>query len=206
MHRLTIQPARLFGAYMLALVGATLGIGSQVYLTYRLPEFLDAARISSSLEQGLITGTIFSVGILLARVIVERFSGANAFLRILLGTALGAVGMNIAMFVFHVLFINTPPSGFLITLGCILIAFAYALGGLIRFRWAGMLLSIGAILLAISGTWWIHAGLAAAITDWTPIFQYDYGWTPAQILFTSAIVAMWMGILGNLVRLTPQEA
>lgn len=73
-HRLTFEPARLFGAYMLALVGATFGIGSQVYLIYRLPEFMDAARISTSLERGLIIGSIFSLGIVLARVIVERFS------------------------------------------------------------------------------------------------------------------------------------
>jgi serine/threonine protein kinase len=204
-QRLTFQPARLFGAYMLALAGATLGIGSQVYLTYRLPQFMDIARITSSLEQGLITGTIFSLGILLVRVIVERFHGANALLRVVLGTAAGAVGMNIALFTFHVLFINTPPSGFLITLGCTLIAFAYALGGLIRFRMASMFLSIGSIVLAITGTWWMHVTMAASITELTPLFYYDFNWTPSQILFTSIIVALWIGVFGNLVRLGVEE-
>ncbi len=204
-QRLTIQPARLFGAYMLALVGATLGIGSQVYLTYRLPEFMDAARISISLEQGLIIGAIFSLGIILARVIVERFSGANAVLRVSLGTVAGAVGMSIALFIFHVLFIDTPPNGFLIILGCTLIAFAYALGGLLRFRLASMILSISAIVLAITGTWWIHVTMAASITELTPLFQYDYNWTLSQVLFTSIIVALWIGIFGNLVRLNVEE-
>ena len=204
-QRLTFQPARLFGAYMLALVGATFGIGSQVYLTYRLPEFMDAARISTSLEQGLITGSIFSLGIILARVIVERFSGANAFLRVSLGTVAGAVGMSIALFIFHVLFIETPPNGFLITLGCMLIAFSYAVGGLIRFRVVSMILSISAIVLAITGTWWMHVTMAATITELTPLFQYDYNWSLSQVLFTSIIAALWMGIFGNLVWLGVKE-
>ncbi len=204
-QRITIQPARLFGAYMLALVGATLGIGTQAYLTYRLPEFMDAVRISSSLEQGLITGAVFSLGIILARMIVERFTGASAFLRVLLGTVAGAVAMNLALLIFHILFINTPPSGFLITFGCTLIAFAYAMGGLIRFRWAGMILSISAIVLAITGTWWLHVTMAVSITELTPLFQYDYSWSLSQILFTSMIVALWMGIFGNLVQLTAEE-
>ena len=204
-QRLTTQPASLFAAYMLALAGATLGIGSHVYLTYRLPEFMDIDRISSSLFKGLITGVIFSLGIILTRVIVERFSGANAFLRVVFGTAAGAIGMNIALFIFHVLFINTPPNGFLITLGCMLIAFAYALGGLIRSRWAGMILSVSAIFLAITGTWWLHVTMAVSITDLTPLFQYDYSWPLSQVLFTSIIVALWMGIFGNLVQLNPKK-
>jgi serine/threonine protein kinase len=204
-QRLTLQPARIFGAYMLALVGATFGIGSQVYLTYRLPEFMDAARISTSLEQGLIIGTIFSLGILLTRVIVERFSGVNALLRVSLGTAAGAVGMSIALFIFHVLFIDTPPNGFLITLGCVLIAFAYAVGGLIRFRAVSMFLSTSAIVLAITGTWWLHANMAASIIELTPLFQYEYYWSLLQVLFASIIAALWMGIFGNLVWLGIKE-
>ncbi|MCE9645496.1 MAG: serine/threonine protein kinase [Chloroflexi bacterium] len=204
-QRLTVQPARLFAAYMLALAGATLGIGTQVYLTYRLPEFMDAARISASLEQGLITGVIFSLGILLSRVIVERFAGAGALLRLALGTVAGAVGMNIAMFIFHVLFINTPPGGFLITLGCTLIAFTYSLGGLIRYRWVAMVLSSGAIVLAISSTWAAHLALASSITEWTPMFLYDYNWSWSQILIAAGMVGVWMGVLGNLVGLVVKE-
>jgi hypothetical protein len=204
-QRLTLQPVRLFGVYMLALFGATLGIASQVYLTYRLPEFMDAARISISLEQGLITGAIFSLGILLIRVIVERFSGANALLRVVLGTVAGTVGMNIALLIFHMLFLNTPPSGFLLTLGCVIISFAYTLGGLIRFRLVSMFLSFGAIILAITGTWWMHLMMAASAIQMTPLFQYDYSWSLYQVLFTSVIVALWIGIFGNLLRLNVEE-
>ena len=204
-QRLTFQPARMFGAYILALLGATLGIATQEYLTYRLPEFIDVLRISTSLEQGLITGIIFSLGIFAARLLVERFSGVNALLRIFLGTVAGAIGMNIAMFIFHVLFIETPPKGFLITLGCIMIAFSFALSGLFRSRLVGMFLSVSAISLAIIGTWWTHLTFAASITELTPLFQYDYGWSFLQILFTSILVALWIGVFGNLMKLTTEE-
>jgi serine/threonine protein kinase len=205
-RRLTLQPSQLFGAYMLALVGATFGIGSQVYLTYRLPQFMDIARISSSLEQGLIIGAIFSLGIFLTRVIVERFSVAKAFPRIVLGTVTGGIGMNIALFTFHVLFLNTPPDGFLITLGCTLMAFAYALSGLMRKRGLRMVLTISAFVLAISGTWWMHATMAGSVTQLTPLFRYDYNWTQWQVFLTSLIVAAWMGVFGNLIELNVEDA
>jgi serine/threonine protein kinase len=204
-QRLTAQPARLVGAYALAFLGAALGIATQVYLTYRLPEFMDIPRITSSLEQGLIIGTIFGLGIFLARLIVERFPGPGASLRVLLGTAAGAVGMNIAMFVFHVLFINTAPAGIPITLGCVLIALSFSIGGLIRRRWIKMLISITAVLVAIMGTWWVHRILAASLTDLTPLFRYDYTWSTTQVLLTAVAVALWMGIFGNLVPLSVDD-
>ncbi|MBI5953095.1 MAG: protein kinase [Chloroflexi bacterium] len=204
-QRLTFRPARLFGAYLLTLTGAAFGIASQVYLTFRLPEFMDIARISSSLERGLITGTVFGLGLFLARMIVERFHGANPLLRMTLGTVAGTVGMNIAMFIFHVLFVNTPPDGFLITLGCAFIAFVHALGGLIRSRVLRVLLSTGAVILAITGTWWLHLTMAATITDLTPLFYYDFSWSASKILFTSTLVALWIGVFGNLTRLGAEE-
>jgi len=205
LQRLTLQPARLMTAYVLALLGATLGIGAQVFLTYRLPQFMDLARISSSLEQGLIVGSIFSLGILLTRVIVERFSRATILLRVLIATLTGAAAMNVALFIFHVLFINTAPAGPLIILGCLLIAFTYAAGGLFRRRWIGMLLSVGGIFLAITGSWWVHVGIANSVTAWTPLFRYEYTWSPGQISLTAMIVSICLGVFGNLTHLNSRE-
>ncbi len=196
-QRLTAQPARLMGVYALALLGSTLGIASQVYLTYRLPEFMDAARISSSLEQGLIIGTLFSLGILITRVIVERFHGASAALRVLFGTLAGATVMNIALFVFHVLFLNTPPQGLLITLGCLLIASSYALGGLLRQSGIKMALSIGAIFAAIAGGWGLYL-MAGSSSGWTPLFIYEFTWPLTSVLLTAFTVSAFIGIFSNL--------
>jgi hypothetical protein len=192
------------GAYALALLGATLGIASQVYLTYRLPEFMDAARISTSLEQGLIIGSLFSLGILITRVIVERFNGVSAILRVLSGTLAGAIVMNIALFVFHVLFLNTPPHGLLITLGCLFIASSYAFGGLVRQGWARMILSISAIFAAIAGSWGLYL-MTGSSAGWTPLFLYEFTWPLTSVLLTALLVAGFTGIFSNLTSLTIRE-
>jgi hypothetical protein len=176
-----------------------------VYLTYNLPDFLDIARISTSLEQGLIIGSILGLGIFLTRVITERFHTSNILLSIFLGTIAGGVGINIALWMFHVLFLNTPPHGFLIPLGCAVIALTFALGGLIRSRLIKMFLSGVSILSTIMGTWLLHINLTSSIVEWTPMFRYDYTWSLMQISFTAFIVAFVIGILGNMISLSVRE-
>jgi serine/threonine protein kinase len=205
LQRLGQQPMNLLAAYTLAFLGAALGVGLQVYLTYNLPNFLDTARVTTSLERGLIIGSVLGLGVFLPRLFVERFQASSAFLRVFLGTIAGGMVMNIALLIFHVLFLSTPPSGFLITLGCGLIAFTFALGGLIRWRLIKMLLAGVSIFMAITGTWWLHINLATSQVEWTPLFRYDYTWPLAQVVFTALAVAFSIGILGNLIDLTIQK-
>jgi len=161
-HRLIQKPVSLIGAYAMAFLGAALGISIQVYLTYRLPDFFDIPRITTSLEQGLIVGSVFGLGVFITRVVTERFRTSGAIFRVVLGTILGGIGMNISLFIFHMLFLSTPPSGLLITAGCAFIAFTFAAGGLLRSRLIRIILSIASILIAITGTWLIHINLAAS--------------------------------------------
>jgi hypothetical protein len=203
--RLLQEPVKLIGAYMLAVLGAALGIGLQVYLTYNLPDFMDAARITTSLEQGLIVGAIFGLGIFSVRVVMERFQGAAILPRLLAGTLAGGLGLNIALLIFHVLFLNTPPHGFLITAGCMLIAVTFAIGGLFRSRLLRMLLSSIAVLAAIVGTWWVHVNYAASVLDLAPIFRYDYTLPLTRVAAIALGIACSIGILGNLVNLSVIE-
>jgi serine/threonine protein kinase len=205
LQRLTQQPMNLIAAYLLAFLGAALGVGVQVYLTYNLPNFLDTARVTTSLEQGLIIGSVFGFGIFLSRLPVERFQTSSAFLRVFLATIAGGMLMNIAVLLFHVLFLNTPPRGFLITLGCLWIAFTFAVSGLIRLRLVKMLLTSVSILMTIIGTWWIHINLATSQVEWTPMFKYDYAWLLAQVVFTALAVAFSIGIPGNLIDLSIKD-
>jgi serine/threonine protein kinase len=204
-RRLTNQPVRLIGAYILAFLGASLGIGLQVYLTFILPEFFDIARIATSVEQGLILGSVLGLGVFLARALTERSQPLHSALRVLLGSVAGAVLVNLAFLIFHVLFLNTPPAGFLITLGSILIAAGFAVGGLIRSRLIKMALASAAVLGSIAGTWWIHTNLAASSLELTPLFRYDYTWPFARELLTALGVALAIGIPANLVDLSMEE-
>jgi len=201
MQQVIQQPVSLVGTYALALLGSALGIGLQVYLTYNLTDLFDNVRITLSLERGLIIGSVFGLGIFTIRVIMERFQGYT-LPRVLLGTISGGIGLNIALFIFHVLFLSTPPSGLLITAGCILIAFTFAIGGLLRSRLIKILLSVVAIFVAITGTWVIHVNAAASQLDLTPIFKYSYGWDLTQVSFTAFGVALFIGVFGNLINLS----
>ena len=202
LQRTIQQPIRLWAAYLLAFLGSAAGIGLQVYLTIQLPNFLDITRISASLERGLIIGSLFGLGIFLARLITERFSIVRAFPRVALGTLAGGMVTNLAILLFHVLFLKTPPRGSLITLGCILIGFTFAICGLIRSRPVKILLSSVAVFLAIIGTWLIHLNLAASLLDLTPLFRYDRNWTLLQVALVAWGVSLCIGVFGNLIRLS----
>src|SRR5688572_13154409 len=131
---LTQRPINLIGAYLMTFLGAAFGISLQAYLTFNFPDYFDAARIAASLTRGLIIGSIFGLGVFLTRIITERFHLSNSMLSLFLGTVVGGIVMNIALFIFHVLYLGTFPQGFLITLCCIMIALIFSVGGLLRLR------------------------------------------------------------------------
>jgi len=201
-QRLVQQPVNLIGAYMMAFLGAALGVGLQNYLTINITDLFDNVRITLSLERGLIIGSIFGLGIFIPRVIMELFKASNVFMRIILGTILGGVAVNIALLIFHVLFLTTPPQGFLITAGSLLIAVTFSLGGLFHSRVIRMVLASASVFIAIMGTWIIHANSAASSLELTPMFRYDYSWSPAQVSLTALGVALFMGVPGNMVTLS----
>jgi len=204
-QRLIQEPVALVGAYSLAFLGAALGVGLHSYLTYNLPDYIDIIRIVTSMEQGLIIGLIFGLGIFTTRVVMERFQASAVLLRLAVGTLMGGIGMNIAMLIYHVLFVNTPPSGFLITAACLFIAATFAVGGLFRSRLLRMFLSTASVFLAIIGTWWVHTRFAVSILELTPVFRFDATWTLTHISLTALGIALLIGIFGNLVNLAIVE-
>lgn len=204
-QRLIQQPVSLAGAYVMAFLGSALGVAVQVYLTYNLTDLFDNARITLSLERGLIVGTVFGLGIFMVRVAVERFHTSRTLPRLVLGTIAGAAALNVALLAFHVLFLNTPPRGPLITGGCLVIALFVAAGSFSRSYPLKAFLSSLSVFMAVAGTWWLHLNYAASSLELTPIFRYDYGWSLAQAAWTALGVALPIGILGNLVNLSIQD-
>jgi serine/threonine protein kinase len=206
-QRLIQKPVRLVGAYFAAFLGSALGIAAQVYLTINLTALFDSARITLSLERGLITGFIFGLGIFLARTTVERFHTSRPLPRLLVGTFAGAALLNMALLVFHVLFLKTPPHGILLPLGCLAIALTFAACGFSRSYPLRAFFTSAVVFAAILTTWWLHTRYASVPEEYTPLFRYDYTWTQIQVAWTALSVALPIGILGNLInlRLTPQK-
>lgn len=204
-QRLIQKPVSLVGAYFAAFLGSALGIAAQVYLTINLTALFDSARITLSLERGLITGLVFGLGIFLARTAVERFQASPPLPRLLFGAFAGSILLNVALLVFNVLFLKTLPHGMLIPLGCLVIALAFAAGGLTRSYPLRVLLGSAAVFAVIWATWQIHLQYASAPEELTPFFRYDYTWSRTQVALTALSVALPIGILGNIVSLTLKQ-
>jgi hypothetical protein len=189
----------------LAFFGTFLGASLRVYLTYRLPDFLDFERIFLSLEHGVFLGAGFGLGILLAKLLVERFPEIRASLRLGIASLAGGLVLNMMLFTYNVLFLKTIPSGLLAPLGCFLIAGGYATAGLYPLRLPKILASTTAIFVALAGTWIGHLTLSLTTYPMVPVFYYDYAWNLAQILGINLLISLTMGIFPNLVNLAAAE-
>jgi hypothetical protein len=112
-----------------------------------------------------------------------------------------------ALLVFHVLFLKTPPHGILLPLGCLAIALTFAACGFSRCYPLRAFFTSAVVFAAILTTWWLHTRYASVPEEYTPLFRYDYTWTQIQVAWTALSVALPIGILGNLInlRLTPQK-
>jgi serine/threonine protein kinase len=199
------KPNNLLLVFAMAFLGTTLGTSTQIYFTYRLPSFLDLERITISLERGILLGVVFGLGILVTRLIAERFTILNSLQRVLLATIVGGLGLNIGLFTYDVLFLRNTPHGILITIGCLLIALGFALGILYRKPVHRMVVSALVIIFTLAGTWWAHVNLSPNPTDLSPLFFYEYTWTNIQVLGVILVVALPMAILGNLFSLSLDE-
>ncbi len=204
--RLSERPERLLVAYGWIVLGVALSAGLQVFLTYRLPQFMDTLRILSSVERGGIFGLLFGLGILAARVTVERFPESKKALRVLTGVLLGTFLLSAAVFVYDVFLNEIVPSGFLLTAGCLVVALGFSLAGLVRRAGIRMLIAAPFVFLAISLTWLLHLELLRLGVEMTPLFFYDASWPQAQILLTILVISLPMAGLGMLGRLEPKPA
>jgi serine/threonine protein kinase len=202
---LTARPLSLLLVFTMAFLGTVLGASIHIYLTYRLPNFLDMERIIISLERGAFIGVIFGLGILITRLIAERLTAMEVMPRVILSTITGGLVFSIGLFTYDVLILKNAPNGTLMTTGCLLIALGYALGPLFHSRLARIAVSFLFIFSAIAGTWWVHTSLSAIPTRLSPVFFYDYSWTNAQVLGVVLLVALSMAIPGNLFDLSLDE-
>jgi serine/threonine protein kinase len=204
--RLGERPERLLQAYGWIVLGVALTAGLQVFITYRLPQFMDTLRILSSLERGVIFGLLFGLGILVSRVTVERFPESKKALRVLAGVLLGTFLLNAAVFVYDVLLNEFVPTGLLLTAGCLAVALGFSLAGLAKKAGIRMLIAAPFVFLAISLTWLLHLALLKAGIEMTPLFYYDISWPQTQILLTILLISLPSAGLGTLGRLNPKPA
>jgi serine/threonine protein kinase len=203
-NRLTANPGALLQIYGLSALGAALATGLQVYLTYRLPNFMDLTRISISLERGLFMGLLFGFGIFITRLLSGLLPITNRFQRAAIATIAGSFALTTSLLLYDLIFLNTLPGGILFILGCSLISACYAFGELIRNKLIRILSTLAIIFATLAATWYGHILLGVAPFEVSPIFYYEYSWPTVQILTTMLAVSLPMAVFGHLGKL-PQE-
>lgn len=195
---LTSNLASLLGVYGLAALGVALGFSAQVYLTYRLPDYMDLTRISIAIERGLFMGIVFGFGIFITRLLAELLPFSKNLPRMAIATLVGGTTLTIGLLLYDILFLNTPPGGVLFATGCFLISAGFAFGQWTHPIAVKMFIAALAVFTALAGTWFGHVALAASPIGISPIFYYEYGWPIAQILGTMLAASLPMAIFGSL--------
>jgi hypothetical protein len=200
---LVSSPLTLLAVLGLLVLGATLGFGGLAYLVYRLPSYMDSLRITVALVRGVFFGATFGLALFITRLLAERFSGLKVLLRILLATLGGGALLDLAIDAFHVVILNTPPQGFLIAAGSLVISLGFTLGGLTRLRLGRILISLVACFSALAGTWMVHLLLASTSTMLTPIFVFDDSTPVLQVMLWCLLAAVPITLIGNWISLNP---
>lgn len=194
------RPLLLLTVFLMAYFGSAISVGIQNYLIVRIPAYMDAVRISVSLERGLFLGVFFGVGISLIRLMVERFSSSVPW-RLIIATIMGGSIFSIGLYTYDILMVQINLSGILFVGGCVLAAFGFAQSSLMHTRLLRILVATAAIFLALSLTWVIHLMFLSTGIELSPLFYYDYSWSAWQIGGTMLIFSLPMSFFSNLLRL-----
>lgn len=194
LRELTANADELLRAYFFAMLGGVLGFGGYVFLSYRLPDYMDAMRWLVALERGIFLGAFAGFGIFVTRAVIHRLTGLRLWERNLAGIVAGGLALLAAFLSYDVLFLDILPTGWILPAGCLLIAASVGLGaGLVKNRWLRMTLSAAGLALSLTLTWAAHLA-----TFMSPLLFYDYTWPPAEIIAVTLLVALPLAVFGNL--------
>lgn len=203
--RLALSPWVTLKVFAMTFLGVLLGFGMQVYLTYRLPEYMDLTRFVISLERGAFMGAAFGSGILLTRLLVERLQRLPVGKRLALAVPVGGLVLLTSLLLYNLLFLKNITLSPGVLLGPPLIALGFAASSLLNRPVLRVLVSLAALVAALAGSWWLHV----ATSDWAaftaPLLYYEYDWSPLRVWGTMLLVSLPMAILGNYQGLNPRE-
>jgi hypothetical protein len=76
---LTVNPMQIVRRFLLALLGGFLAMGSHLYFTFRMDDWLNPGRIGSSIAAGLIFGIVVAFMVIFASEYPARLKGIWSF-------------------------------------------------------------------------------------------------------------------------------
>jgi hypothetical protein len=139
-RRISDQSMSIVWRFLFALIGAWLGIGTSVYLTYRNPAILHPMRMGSALGFGLIFGVIMALLVVLAGEIPWRLRGFwTWWMRLFASTMFGLMLGVLAWSAYSYLFLYATPDWDLMIFGGVALAFGLIVSSLFNIRGWGTL-------------------------------------------------------------------
>ena len=176
-------------SFLINALGIGIGIGFYVFVSFRMPSIFNTARILSTLGSALLIGPIIGFGLFASDTIVSHLTIIKNGLRMILGVAIGTIFISLGFIGFHTLFLDNPPSGMVIALSSLVIAFGTSLNAF---------LSLSAVTRTIIGT--LFAGLALwgsgfflVGTELTPLLYYNFE-EPISTLIRIAVTSLFFGL------------
>ena len=176
-------------SFLINALGIGIGIGFYVFVSFRMPSIFNTARILSTLGSALLIGPIIGFGLFVSDTIVSHITIIKNRLRMILGVAIGTIFISLGFIGFHTLFLDNPPSGMVIALSSLVIAFGTSLNAF---------LSLGTLPRTIIGT--LFAGIALwgsgfflVGTELTPLLYYNFD-EPISTLIRIAVTSLFFGL------------
>jgi hypothetical protein len=186
----------LFRAYLASALAAALSLGFYVYSLYVLPRFLDAARILNAIGSGLLFGLVIGLGIFCARLIAHRLRTVAPLPRLIAATGLGGVIMTAGFSGYHVLFLDSSPTGGLISIASLVIALGFGVGALLAVPGLLRALISSLTIAAVTGlAWYLYLS-----TSVTPLLYFEPG-QPVRMGFLIFVFSLCMGAIPHTVSL-----
>jgi hypothetical protein len=203
--RIKARPLTTLMTLLLSFLGAGLTFGLKEYLSISGAGFMNMLNVVLSLERGALLGAPFGLGVLLTRLIAERFTEVGAPRRLAAATLVGGSFLSISIFTYDVLVLTTVPDGFLYLASCYLIALGFALGALKASRRWKVLMAAVTTFSALAGSWWVYLNLADSSYALSPLFYFKPGWSGMATLGAMLLFTLGTAILSNLTTLTTPE-
>lgn len=183
--------------FLAASLAVALGLGIHVFITTRLPSYLDAGRLLNTLGSGLLFGPLIGLGVFLNRWLVQRMKVLSPLPRITLGILAGGLVVYLGFAAFHYLFLNASLTGIWMLVGSFIFSLGFSLGD-------GLAVKQGLRMFFAS----IFVGLALLITNelaskfgTSPMLYYER----EETLITILLVLAFSGIVGIVSQLFNQE-
>jgi serine/threonine protein kinase len=182
------ERGQLITAYLATALAAALAVGLHVFISLRVPSFVNVSRILNMLGNGLLFGPLIAIGVFLSRWISLRLRVLSIALRIGVGIMVGGFLTSMGFMLFHIMYLNAYPSGSMVTISSLVLVSGFVLTNLIPSKiWLQMIGSTLSSAAAIILSWLVYLETGA-----TPVLYYRID----EPLRTSLLISVFSVVLG----------